>query len=858
MTCFIIYIFIPIKNPNNQNIKSRVHKINLPINKILADLLQELKSNQSVVLQAEPGAGKSTVVPLELLKADFLNGQRIIMLEPRRMAARSIAHYLAKCLGEKVGETVGYQVKNDKKISAATRLEILTEGVLTRRLQSNPELAGVGLIIFDEFHERSINTDLSLMLSLEIQQVIREDLRLLVMSATLDTNLVSKYLDDAPVMLCKGRAYPVSVFHQKTDKKQLASNVCKAIFNVIEDEGDILVFLPGVADIKRCIAHAGTVFSEHNKLKLVSLHGSLPLEEQEKAIALAPSGVRKIIFTTNIAETSLTIEGITCVIDSGLEKKLIFNPSSGMSKLTTTHISKASAEQRKGRAGRLSAGKCLRLWSESEHISLKDYQEEEILNADLADAVIELASAGHSNYEEINWLTPPPKAHYDSTQDLLVTLGMLDKSGKITRLGKQASALPIHPRLAKMMLAANGNQEREIACNIAALLSERDILQGSDSADFLMRLQVLIENAAGHVNKAYVNRNTLRTVVKDVQTLQSSIKHKKSKVDISDISDIAAYLLLLAFPERLAKRRSANSNKYQLANGKGVFLAEDDPLINHEYLVVNDCDAQKKEGRVFSAITFNKDILSEKFSQEMSEQIAYELAANNSRVYARVLKKYGSLIIEETRSNDVPTEFILDSIKSLIKTDARNILSWTQECDDWMKRVLWLGGKVEGFPVLSETLIMNTAENWLLPYVSNIKKISDLKRVKILPLLSSLLTYEESKVLEKEAPVIYTTPSNKKVSIIYDKNSEPTVSVVLQELFGELKSPMLAGNSIALRFELLSPARRPIQITSDLANFWGGSYVEVAKDMRAKYPRHRWPVDPFSEQAGSSRKKRMT
>ncbi|MDO6508328.1 ATP-dependent helicase HrpB [Colwellia sp. 4_MG-2023] len=819
---------------------------------ILAGLLRELKNNPNVVLQAEPGAGKSTVVPLELLNADFLHGQRIIMLEPRRMAARSIANYLAKCLGEKVGETVGYQVKNDKKISAATRLEILTEGVLTRRLQSNPELDGVGLIIFDEFHERSINTDLSLMLSLEIQQVIREDLRLLVMSATLDTNLVSKYLDDAPVMLCKGRAYPVSVSHQKTDNRQLASNVCKAISNVIQDEGDILVFLPGVADIKRCISQATTVFSAHQNLKLIALYGALPLEEQERAIALAPQGTRKVIFTTNIAETSLTIEGITCVIDSGLEKTLIFNPSSGMSKLTTTTISKASAEQRKGRAGRLSQGKCLRLWSESEHRSLKDYQEEEILNADLADAVLELASAGHASYAEINWLTPPPKAHYDSTQDLLVKLGMLDTLGKITALGKKASGLPIHPRLAKMMLAANDKQEREIACNLAALLSERDILQGGGSADLLMRLQVLIESDTDNINKAYVNRNTLKTVVRDVRTLQSLIQHKKSKVDISGMPDIAAYLLLLAFPERLAKRRSANSHKYQLANGKGVYLAEEDPLINNEYLVVNDCDAQTKEGRVFSAITFNKHLLVDKFSHQISEKIDYELAANNSRVYARRLKKYGSLIIEETRSNDVPAEFILDSIQSLIKTDAKSILHWTQECEDWLKRVEWLGSKMEGFPVLSEALIMESAENWLLPYITNIKKISELKQVKILPLLSSLLTYEESKILEQEAPITYTTPSNKKVSILYDKNSEPTVAVVLQELFGELASPMLAGNSVALRFELLSPARRPIQITSDLANFWGGSYVEVAKDMRAKYPRHRWPIDPFSEKAGRS------
>ncbi len=817
-----------------------------------------MKNNQSVVLQAEPGAGKSTIVPLELLKADFLKGQRIIMLEPRRMAARSIANYLARCLDEKVGETVGYQVKNEKKISSATRLEILTEGVLTRRLQSNPELEGVGLIIFDEFHERSINTDLSLMLSLEVQQVIREDLRILVMSATLDTNLISNYLGDAPVVLCEGRTYPVSVFHQKTDKKQLASSVCKAILNVIEDEGDILVFLPGIADIKRCISLAAAISSKHNKLKLVPLHGSLPLEEQERSIAPALFGVKKVIFTTNIAETSLTIEGITCVIDSGLEKKLTFNPSSGMSKLTTANISKASAEQRKGRAGRLSEGKCLRLWSESEHLSLNDYQEEEILNADLADAVIELASAGHSKYDEINWLTPPPKAHYDSTQNLLIKIGMLEESGKITTLGKQASVLPVHPRLAKMMLAANGNQEREVACYIAALLSERDILQSSDSADLLTRLHILIESETGNLNKTYVNRNTLKTVAKDVRTLQSSIKHKKSKVDISNLSDIAAYLLLLAFPERLAKRRSGNSNKYQLANGKGVFLTEADPLINYEYLVINDCDAQKKEGRVFSAINFNKYILAEKFSHKISKKVTYELSSNNSNVYARVLKKYGSLIIEESRSNDVPAEFILDSIKSLIKTDARNILSWTKECDNWLKRVVWLGNKIEGFPILSEALIMNTAEKWLLPYVSNIKKISELKRVKIFPLLSSLLTYEESKVLEREAPLLYITPSNKKVPISYDKNSEPTVSIVLQELFGELKSPLLACKSIALRFELLSPARRPIQITSDLANFWGGSYIEVAKDMRAKYPRHRWPVDPFSEKAGRSIKSRNT
>ena len=818
--------------------------------------MQGVEGNQNIVLQAEPGAGKSTVVPLALLNADFMAGQRIIMLEPRRMAVRSIANYLARCLGERVGQTVGYQVKNERKISASTRLEIITEGVLTRRLQSNPELEGVGLIIFDEFHERSINTDLSLMLSLEIQQVIREDLRLLVMSATLDTGLMSSYLNDAPVILCEGRSYPVSVAYQKIDASQLALHVCRVIREVMDDEGDILVFLPGIADIKRCVSQAESMLLDYPQFKCVPLHGSLPLAEQEKAIALAPEGIQKVIFTTNIAETSLTIEGIHCVIDSGLERTLSFSPSSGMSKLTTTKISKTSAEQRKGRAGRLSAGKCLRLWSESEHRSLNDFQPEEILNADLADALLELASVGHSNFDQINWLTAPPKAHFDSTQAVLINLGLLEKRGTITALGQQACALPVHPRLAKMLLAASGQQERELACYIAALVSERDIFQRGDSSDLLLRVQVLLDNGTGSTHKSHVNRHTLTTVLKDVRTLQSSIKHKSSTVELSGVADMAAYLLLLAFPERLAKRRSANSNKYQLANGKGVFLIESDPLINDEYLVVNDCDAQQKEGRIFSAIGFNENLLEDKFSEDMSEETSYQLAPNNSRVFARVSKKYGSITVDETTSHDVPVEFILESIKALLKTEFKTLLNWTKPCDEWMTRVIWLGGKIDSFPELTEAGIMEAAEDWLLPYVPTIKKLSDLKKVAVLPLLSSLLTYEESKLLETQAPTAYVTPSNKAVPIVYDPHQGPTVSVVLQEVLGELASPMLAGNSIALRFELLSPAKRPIQITSDLANFWGGSYKSVAKDMRAKYPRHRWPEDPFSAQAGRSIKPR--
>jgi ATP-dependent helicase HrpB len=770
------------------------------------------------------------------------------------MAARTLATYMAKCLGGKVGEIVGYQVKDDKKISSGTRLEILTEGILTKRLQSNPELEGIGLIIFDEFHERSVNADLSLMLTLEIQQFLREDLRILVMSATLDTELISKYLGDAPVQICSGRAYPVDISYRKIDKKQLAINVCKAINDVIDDAGNVLVFLPGIAEITKCITQAKIQFSESYNLKFLPLHGSLSLQEQEIAIDYGSSDVRKIIFTTNIAETSLTIEGVTCVIDSGLEKTLTFNPSSGMSKLTTTKISKASAEQRKGRAGRLSAGRCIRLWSEAEHLSLIDYQQEEITNADLANVVLELARCNHTEYEKINWLTPPPKAHFNSTQDLLKKLELLDPSGNINLIGKQACNLPVHPRLSKMMLSANNSQELELACIMSALLSERDIVMGRESADLIIRIFAVIERSEGNSN--YIKPITLRNVMKDIAALKTLLKHKSMGLDESYIPDIAAYLLLQAFPERLAKRRSPTSSKYQLANGKGVYLDESDPLNKDEFLVVNDCDAQQKEGRVYSAVGFNINILFDKFESQISDDIEYVLTPNKSNIQARRLKKYGNIVLEETRSNDVPQELIFDSIKAILKFDAKSILNWTGECDDWLKRVIWLGGKIDNFPALTEKVILNTSNEWLLPYISNVKKISDLKQIKIFPLLSSILSYEEKNLLEKEAPTVYLTPDNKRIPIVYDINQGPTVSVVLQEVFGELQSPKLAGKSVPLRFELLSPARRPIQITSDLANFWIGSYANVAKDMRARYPRHRWPVDPLSEQAGYSIKKR--
>ena len=855
----------------------------LPIIEFLPRVSEYLSNGNNLVLQAEPGAGKSTALPLSLLNEKWLGNKKIVMLEPRRVAAKSIAFYLAKQLGEKVGERVGYQIKNDRKISSNTILEIVTEGILTRRLQNDPELSDVGLLIFDEFHERSIHADLSLMLALEVQQSLRDDLKLLVMSATIDTDEIAGYLDDAAIIKCPGRQFPVKVDYMPGDSNyssnqhgnSLSMWVNKALKSVLspDNKGDVLIFLPGQADIKRCIAEAVSCFSEQTNIDFLPLFGALSIEQQEKALTRDPSGNRRVIFTTNIAETSLTIEGVTWVIDSGLEKVVVYDPVSSMTRLETNYISKASAEQRKGRAGRLQAGQCIRLWSEAKQQALPEFQCEEILSADLTNLLLELLVWGESNYENINWLTPPPKANFDTAKNVLLSLGLITELGKATALGNKAAKIGLEPRLAAMLLSATDELEQGIACELAAVLSAGDIFYGNQGADIVDRLLAIQDykiNRKDALQRYPLKAGTIEQVLTSVKSLKRSLKHsvqsltkastKTSTFTLTELQQYTGRLLLLAYPERLAKRRNENSGRYQLANGRGIFLHDNDALFGSPWLVVSDCNAQKKEGLIFTAaaITLNEihESLRQNSGHSIVEQNEYRLDDKKQKVIGRRTYKYQALILESEILSDIPAHEFQRCVKDLLKVEGLKILNWTKKCEEWLARVNWLGEHLPQFPKVTEQTLVDEVDKWFLPYIIRIKNLSELKKVNVFELVTGLLSWDEKQLLEQQAPIQYVTPSDKKVLITYDKHQGPTVSVALQEMFGEIKSPCIGGNKVPLRFELLSPARRPIQTTSDLANFWKTSYFEVAKDMRGQYPRHRWPEKPLLEKPGRSYKQR--
>ncbi|MDP2562136.1 ATP-dependent helicase HrpB [Psychrobium sp. 1_MG-2023] len=832
----------------------------LPIEKYLPEITSKLQQGQSLVLQAEPGAGKSTAVPLSLLKANILNGKKIIMLEPRRVAVKSIAFYLAKLLGEKVGQRIGYQIRNERKTSQDTILEIVTEGVLTRRLQNDPELSGVGLIIFDEFHERSIHADLALMLSLEVQEAYREDLKLLVMSATIDTEQISRYLGQAPIMRCPGRTYPVEVEYLGRTKTHLSVQVMKALSSLLENDmdGDILVFLPGQADIKRCMQSAQEQY--HSNIEFLPLYGGLPLPQQELVLSKKVNNHRRVIFSTNIAETSLTIEGITCVIDSGLEKVLSFDIKSGLSRLETSYISKASATQRAGRAGRLQSGRCIRLWSETEHNAFSDFQADEITTSNLASLTLDLSAWGITTFEAVNWLTAPPKYHFEVACELNYALGLFGSNNKISQRGLKALKLGLEPRLASMLLSCDTQNEKQVSCILAALLSERDIIVNADSSDVIERVLIFndyLKNRKSFKASHKVNFGALEQAI----TLAKSFARLTGVSNLGDsiaLSDLQAYvgpLLLKAYPERLAQVRGKGTSRYLLANGRGVTLRESDSIQGEPWLVVCDCDGKNKDGLVFVSAAISIEDVKNALKQQLSEATHYSLDSKKEKVTGRRQLSYKSLVVEDNILSSIPKEEFELCIKDILSEEGLKFLNWSDKCDSWFSRAKWLSGIVEDFPSISEVSLINQLDCWLLPYISNVKSIKQLRKLNIYDLLIANFSWDQQQLLAEQAPEYYITPSKKRVAVRYDQHQGPTVAVILQEMFGQLESPLLAQNKVPLRFELLSPARRPIQTTSDLGNFWKSSYFDVAKDMRGKYPKHRWPEKPLEEVPGRSIKR---
>ena len=885
----------------------------LPIHSVLPQLHALLTAHPSVILAAQPGAGKSTQVPLALLHSPWLNANdTILILEPRRVAVKAIAQYLAQQLDEPVGQTVGYQIRNESKRSRYTRIEVITEGILTRRLQADPELSGVGLVIFDEFHERALHADLALLLCQEVQQSLRDDLRVLVMSATMDTQAVSSYLDGAPVLECPGRSYPVTISHftprlpansrhsnsiQRKSNRDIAAQVTQAVEHVLLDNnvfgqgeqsgllGDILVFLPSQGAIQQCVSALTSVIKQCAKPPQVyALYGAMPLAQQEAIIRPDPNITgQRIILATNIAETSVTILNVTCVIDTGLEKISVFDVKSGLSKLVSQRIAKSSADQRAGRAGRVQAGYCLRLWAESQHNSLSDFAPLAIMHTDLSALVLDLSAWGILDANQANWLDAPPAKHVEQAHALNQSIGAQFANGQISPQGQRVLGLGIEPRLGAMILHDQAPNMQALACVIAALLSERDIARDpaftsqSLGIDLLDRVRLVL--AASRTDKA---TGTLYQVLQLAQrwyravraTEQSSatmndprLTLQSSLDQVTDIEHRVARLCAVAFADRIAKRRDPDGQKhgknqvlgnnigFTLANGRGVSMFDDEPLAQSPWCVVVDCDGQNTDGRVYLAVSITLAIIHE--LPQVNSRNTYRYAPESNKLIARKQTCIGQLVLQETPIKNIPEADRLQCFTDVIKAQGLGFLAWDKQCENWLHRVSWLAQLCpDELPLVSHETLLDTLDKWLLPYCANIKSIGQLQAFILKPVLQATLNYQQQQFLEAHAPTHYTTPNGQQIAITYTAHQAPSVHVILQEMFGQLSSPLLAQGQVPLCFTLLSPARRALQTTSDLAYFWRHSYFDVRKDMKGRYPKHRWPEEPLLASPGRSMKSR--
>ncbi len=824
---------------------------NLPINEALPALAQALAARRSVLLEAPPGAGKSTIVPLFLRASPWLGKQKILMLEPRRIAARAVASRMAHLLGEPVGQSVGFRTRLETRVGRETRIEVVTEGILTRMLQDDSSLTGIGCVIFDEFHERSLNADLGLALCIECQQNLREDLRIVVMSATLDLQPIAKLLGDAPIVAARGRSFEVATqYVARRPEIYIEQQTAQLLRTVLrEHDGDILCFLPGAAEIRR-VQRALEDAGLDRHVRVLPLYGELEGAAQDAALMPAPAGQRKIVLATSIAETSLTIEGVRVVVDSGLRRYAEFDPATGMSHLVTTKVSQAAADQRRGRAGRLSAGTCYRLWSEGTQASLAPQTAPEILHADLAPLALELSCWGAVDAGGLRWLDPPPAAPLAQARDLLHQLEAVDSGLRITAHGRMLAKLGLHPRLAHMLVRAREHGAPRLACDLAAILSERDILRaGAGARDVDLRLRVAVMR--GDVRDlppgiTVDNRAMTQAARSSAHWQRDFIRGRPDSVDPHEWTGI---LLAWAYPDRIGQARS-DGGRYLLANGRGARFGEPQALSKADFIVAAELDGAEREARIFLAAPLRLADLEEHFSAQIYDHAEISWDVREHAIRARRERRLGALLLESAEIRHPDSQAMQDAALVGLRQLGIDGLPWSAELRQWRARVglmrQYAVPAPEPWPDLSDTALAATLDEWAIPWISGFTRREHFSRLDLGQALRARLTYGQGVILDREAPTHFTVPSGSAIPIDYLDGEIPTLSVRLQEIFGLHQTPSVAAGRLPLLLKLLSPARRPVQITRDLMSFWNRGYHEVKKDLKGRYPKHYWPEDPYT------------
>ncbi|WP_218763725.1 ATP-dependent helicase HrpB [Vibrio parahaemolyticus] len=816
----------------------------LPIEAVMPQLLTAVKHQHQVILKAAPGAGKSTYFPLQLIQNQVVTG-KVIMLEPRRLAARNIARYLAEQLGEQVGQRVGYRVRGETKVSASTQLEIVTEGVMTRMIQNDPELDGVDLLIFDEFHERSIHADTALALSLEVQEALRDDLKLVVMSATLDQEALQSLLPEACYIESEGRSFAVETrYAPLTANDHLPTVMAKNIESLMNKEsGSLLAFLPGVAAIKQVQERLSHLPDD---VEVCPLYGQLSFTEQQKAISPAEKGKRKVVLATNIAETSLTIEGIRLVVDSGLERVARFDLKNGLTRLEQTRIAQSSAIQRAGRAGRIEEGICVRLYSESQLKQQPQVPQPEILHSDLASLVMELAFWGTTDIHELKWLDIPSAAALQQAKQLLFSLGLITEQGQLTAEGKQAHDLGVEPRAAAMLIKSQSHSDKMVNVALAAVaLIEEPERNVTNIAHSLHRWL-----SGSHPKKSLL--------LKRAQSLAHKLDTTFSLREVDE--DALPLVLSLAFPDRIAQQRANQFGRFALANGHGAECRPDDMLGGCEYLVAIDLmRSHSNSSQIHLACELDVNILQTTFDSLFSTEEVVDWDEKKGRLVAEKQRKLGQLVIERVSLPNPGKEKMTQALLTYVRRQGLSSLNWTPAAESLLERIRcavdWL--PEQAWPMFDEVSLLDSLDEWLEPYMTSVASVKDLSKINLVEALNARLGWPLNQHLDEWLPEHYQLPTGTKKRIRYQHGHEPVLSVRMQEVFGESTSPTVAIGRKRLVLELLSPAQRPLQVTSDLAAFWNGSYKDVQKEMKGRYPKHVWPDDPANHVATTKTKRQL-